>query len=111
MTRALTFALATLAAIVLTAPLHAADESKPDEKKTEDSASRARSAESRAALFDKLDANHDGQITSDEVPEESRRLFERLLRRGDKNGDGKLTRERIHGRDGRWTGWSRRSSG
>src|SRR6476646_1044355 len=40
-----------------------------------------------AALFDKLDANHDGFITSDEVPQESRRLFDRLIRRGDKNSD------------------------
>jgi Ca2+-binding EF-hand superfamily protein len=46
-----------------------------------------------AALFDKLDVNHDGQITADEVPEEQRRLFNRLLRRADKNGDGKLSRE------------------
>ncbi len=44
-------------------------------------------------MFDKLDANHDGQITSDEVPEEQRRLFERLLRRADHNGDGKLSRD------------------
>ena len=46
-----------------------------------------------AALFDKLDVNHDGQITADEVPEEQRRLFDRLVRRADKNGDGKLSRE------------------
>src|SRR5262245_54987017 len=46
-----------------------------------------------AVLFDKLDANHDGQITSDEAPEEHRRLFLRLVRRGDHNGDGKLSRE------------------
>src|SRR5262249_23152184 len=37
--------------------------------------------------------NHDGQITSDEVPEEQRRLFQRLLRRADSNGDGKLSRD------------------
>lgn len=37
--------------------------------------------------------NHDGQITADEVPEEQRRLFDRLVRRADKNGDGKLSRE------------------
>src|SRR5207244_4102064 len=46
-----------------------------------------------AALFEKLDANHDGVLTSDEVPEEQRRLFERLLRQADRNHDGKLSRE------------------
>jgi Ca2+-binding EF-hand superfamily protein len=44
-----------------------------------------------AQLFKKLDANADGQIAKDEVPEEQRRLLERLIRNSDKNGDGKLS--------------------
>src|SRR5262249_53328601 len=44
-----------------------------------------------AGLFAQLDTNKDGQLTSDEVPEDKKRLFERLLRVADKNGDGKLT--------------------
>lgn len=44
-------------------------------------------------LFDRLDKNQDGQVGADEVDEPRRRLFERLLREGDKNGDGKLTRD------------------
>jgi Ca2+-binding EF-hand superfamily protein len=44
-----------------------------------------------AQLFKKLDANGDGQIAKDEVPEEQRRLLERLIRTSDKNGDGKLS--------------------
>lgn len=44
-------------------------------------------------LFDRLDANKDGQIAADEVDGERRRLFERLVRNGDKNSDGKLSRE------------------
>jgi Ca2+-binding EF-hand superfamily protein len=47
----------------------------------------------RPGLFSKLDANGDGVITSDEVEGEAKPLFERLLRRADKNGDGKLSRE------------------
>lgn len=43
------------------------------------------------ALFKRLDKNSDGLITSDEVSEEQQRLLQRLLRRGDQNGDGKLT--------------------
>lgn len=44
-------------------------------------------------LFDRLDKNQDGQVGPDEVDEPRRRLFERLIREGDKNGDGKLNRE------------------
>lgn len=43
-------------------------------------------------LFNKLDANQDGTITADEIPEEGKRLFERMLRTNDKNGDGELTK-------------------
>ena len=75
--------LAAIAAFALT--IRAADDKK--ENPLDDTQAN------RAALFDKLDANHDGQITSDEVPEEQRRLFQRLLRRADRNGDGKLSRE------------------
>lgn len=44
-------------------------------------------------LFDRLDGNKDGQVTADEVDEERRRLFERLVRVADKNSDGKLSRD------------------
>jgi len=43
------------------------------------------------AMFAALDANHDGQLTSDEIPEERKRLFQRLLRTADKDQDGKLS--------------------
>src|SRR5580692_4881462 len=49
--------------------------------------------EDREALFKKLDANGDGQLTSDEIPEEQQRLFKRMLRTSDKDGDGKLSHE------------------
>jgi Ca2+-binding EF-hand superfamily protein len=44
-------------------------------------------------LFERLDANKDGTLTKEEVPEERQRLFTRLLRSSDKDGDGKLARE------------------
>lgn len=46
-----------------------------------------------AALFTKLDANSDGQLTVEEVSEEHRPHFERLLRRGDKDENKTLTKE------------------
>ena len=44
-------------------------------------------------MFAQLDANKDGQLTADEIPDDKRRLFERLLRIADKNQDGKLNAE------------------
>jgi Ca2+-binding protein (EF-Hand superfamily) len=44
-------------------------------------------------LFAKLDANKDGVVTADEVQGDAKGLFERALRRGDKDGDKKLTKE------------------
>lgn len=44
-------------------------------------------------LFSKLDKNADGQVASDEVDENAKELFERLLRRADANGDGKLSKD------------------
>jgi len=46
-----------------------------------------------SATFALLDANKDGQVTADEIPDDKKRLFERLVRTSDKNGDGKLTTE------------------
>ncbi len=45
------------------------------------------------ALFDRLDANHDGQLTTDEVPAEKERLLKRLLRTADADHDGKLSQQ------------------
>ncbi|WP_254507477.1 hypothetical protein [Anatilimnocola floriformis] len=44
-------------------------------------------------LFDRLDANKDGVVTADEVPDDKQSLFERLVRTGDANGDKKLSKE------------------
>lgn len=46
-----------------------------------------------AKVFADLDQNDDGQISDDEVPEESRRLHKRLLRQADANEDGLLSRD------------------
>jgi len=43
-----------------------------------------------AALFTKLDTNQDGKLTASEVPEAHKRLFERLVRLADADGDGSL---------------------
>lgn len=44
-----------------------------------------------AAIFKKLDADSNGKLTKGEIPEEQRRLFERLVETQDKNKDGELT--------------------
>jgi Ca2+-binding EF-hand superfamily protein len=44
-------------------------------------------------LFATLDANNDMAIVRGEVPESARPAFDRLLKLGDKNGDGKLERD------------------
>ncbi|HZZ29564.1 MAG TPA: hypothetical protein VFE46_16325 [Pirellulales bacterium] len=98
-----TLVLASLAILAMTCSnlVWAADDSHPTlsanapgVKSPSDKAAQDKAeADKLSGLFDKLDANHDGQITADEVPEDQRRLFERLLRRADRNGDGKLSPE------------------
>ena len=46
-------------------------------------------------LFAQLDANEDGQITRDEVPEEKQALFDRLLRESDKDGNSQLNPDEL----------------
>lgn len=60
-------------------------DSKPEAKPAQ--------AASPESLFDKLDKNGDGKLVKDEISEEQRRAFERMLRLGDGNDDGELTRE------------------
>ncbi len=50
-------------------------------------------AEEPAKLFESLDTNKDGAIGPDEVGEDRKRFFERLVRVGDRNEDKKLTRD------------------
>ena len=44
-------------------------------------------------LFVQLDADQSGGVTREEVPEEHHRLFDRLVRRGDADGNGQLSAE------------------
>jgi Ca2+-binding EF-hand superfamily protein len=43
-------------------------------------------------IFAQLDGNGNGQVEPDEVPEPFRRTLQRLLRTGDRDGDGRLSR-------------------
>ncbi len=45
------------------------------------------------AMFERLDQNGDGVLTSEEVPKERQRFFDRMMQRADQNQDGKLTQE------------------
>jgi Ca2+-binding EF-hand superfamily protein len=44
-------------------------------------------------LFKKLDVNGDGKLTASEIPPQHRKFFERLVRMGDTDKNGELTRE------------------
>lgn len=52
----------------------------------------AQDADSPADLFKTLDANNDGKLVADEIPAEQVRFFERLVRLGDADSNGELTR-------------------
>ncbi|MGQ0633542.1 MAG: hypothetical protein ACT4QC_02935 [Planctomycetaceae bacterium] len=54
---------------------------------------KARDEKGPRQVFDELDGNRDGRLTSDEVPGARRQFFERLLRVADKDGNGELTVE------------------
>src|SRR5438093_2239242 len=69
------------------AAVMAADEpSKPGARSKPD-------ANQAAELFQKLDKNGDGKLTPDEIPEEQGKFFDRLVRLGDKDDNGELTKE------------------
>jgi Ca2+-binding EF-hand superfamily protein len=55
--------------------------------------SLAASSAGDETLFERLDTDRNARITGDEVSPESKRLFERLLRRGDADGDKALARD------------------
>ena len=62
----------------------------------------ARGVAQAPELFDRLDKNADGVVTADEVNDDAKTLFERLLRASDADGDGKLSKEEFAaGRDQR----------
>jgi len=50
-------------------------------------------AQEPAKLFETLDKNSDGTLVDDEIGEDRKRFYERLVRVGDKNDDHKLSRE------------------
>lgn len=47
------------------------------------------------ALFKRLDANKDGQVTADEIPARAPDRLKAMLKRADTNGDEKLTAEEL----------------
>ena len=58
----------------------------------QDSAREKPAAGESEAIFKSLDTNGDGVLRAGEVPESRARFFQRLVRIGDRNGDGQLTR-------------------
>ncbi|HAA49908.1 MAG TPA: hypothetical protein DCE43_09315, partial [Planctomycetaceae bacterium] len=54
---------------------------------------QAKPAANPATLFDQLDKNNDGVLVAEEISEAQARAFNRLIRIGDRNKDGRLTRQ------------------
>jgi heat shock protein HtpX len=50
-------------------------------------------AQDNSDLFSKLDANKDGFVTPDEIKDDQKALYERMLRTSDKDGDKKLSKD------------------
>jgi hypothetical protein len=48
------------------------------------------------ALFERLDTNGDGSVSMSEIEKPDRRLFQRLLRQGDEDGNGALSRAELN---------------
>ncbi len=60
-----------------------------------DAAPKAKAGFDLSRLFDRLDANGDGKLALDEVPEQRRASVERLMKQLDANGDKVLTRDEL----------------
>jgi len=69
------------------------DEPQPEQPAVVAPPAETPAEEGPDAIFGRLDANGDGQIAEDEVPEDQARFFRRLRRTSDANGDGQLSRE------------------
>ncbi len=54
---------------------------------------RAKPSANPASLFDQLDTNKDGVLVAKEIPAAQAKAFDRLIRIGDRNKDGRLTRQ------------------
>ena len=54
-----------------------------------------RNPEQRAMLFARLDANRDDRLTLDELPEQAKRRFARLLRAADRDRDGSVSKREL----------------
>jgi len=78
MRRVVPLVLTALAVVVLPHVLRADDAKRPERPGPE-------------AFFKRLDANHDGQVTVDEVPEKAPERLKAMLKRADKDGDKKVS--------------------
>ncbi len=85
------FAAGSCGLMLLPATSRGEEAAKTDEKKPGDRA--AGESPSAATLFDQLDTKHTGKISRDDLSEDKRRLFARLLRKAGKAEDAALTKD------------------
>ena len=79
--------------IVLLGVLAGPASSQDNRPAQEPAPAKAAAVDAPAQLFRKLDSNNDGVLVAEEIPEAQARSFARLLRIGDRNKDGRLTRQ------------------
>jgi Ca2+-binding EF-hand superfamily protein len=68
-------------------------ERKPARPETPDAAAKRPDGRPPERMFRRLDSNRDGKVTLDEVPEERREMFKRLLKRAKKEASDGLSRD------------------
>jgi Ca2+-binding EF-hand superfamily protein len=73
------------------------DRNKADKPGGESAAPRPDGKPAPERIFRRLDANRDGKVTLDEVPEPRREGFKQLIARGDKDGDSALSAAEFSG--------------
>lgn len=90
-----------LCCLPLACPAAITAQDSPADSKVVDSKAAAKGSSSTAPtgisdkspeqLFKELDLDADGKLTAEEIPEERRGSFDRLLRIGDRDGDGRIS--------------------